>query len=290
MHKTKDYLLDFEIIVSPERAKRPKQFKEENDYEDLKLEIKNCPFCPGNESKTPGEYWRIEKNGQWIIRVFPNKFKIWKHHDIIVDSPDHLEDWDENKDLDLVIYSIKKRVKELLESKEIKYVQVFKNYGKDSGASLKHSHLQIIAFEFVPEQIERLSYKLNKCSCRICKKKWKNAKVLKELKFFRVLALEGRFPYEIEIHNLEHKNFLTMKKEEIEELANILKRVIKRIKKYFNSYNVLFFIEPKEKDFHFFVRVFPRINTWGGLELSSLLIVNTVKKEDCYEFYKDLFD
>lgn len=292
MYKTKDYLLDWEIIVSPERAKRPSQFKEDEgiNEEDLKIEIKNCPFCPGNEDKTPNEYWRIEKNRQWIIRVFPNKFKIWKYHDLIVDTPDHLEDWDQNKDLSLVIYAIKKRVKELLEKKDINYVQVFRNYGKNSGASLKHSHIQIVAFEFLPNQIERLSSKLNICSCKICRKKWDNGLTLKEFNFFRVIALESRFPYEIEVHIKKHKKFLDLNKEEIEELAEILRLIVKKIKEYFDSYNVLFFIEPKGKDFHFFIRIFPRITTWGGLELSSSLIVNAITKEKCYEFYKDLFE
>jgi UDPglucose--hexose-1-phosphate uridylyltransferase len=291
VYKVHDYLLDYEIIVSPERAKRPSQFKEEIvDNEELKLEIRNCPFCPGNEEKTPKEYWKIEKNGQWIIRVFPNKYKIWKNHDVIVDTPDHLEDWDENMYLELVLYAIKKRVEEILKEKEIKYVQVFRNYGKNAGASLRHSHIQLVGFEFLPEQIEKLSYKLNKCSCRICRKKWGNALVLKELNYFRVLALESRFPYEIEIHSKEHKGFLGLNNDEIKELAFILKKIIKRIKDYFDSYNVLFFIEPKNKDFHFFIRIFPRTTIWGGLELSASLIVNPVDKEKCFEFYKDLFE
>ncbi len=288
MYYTKDYLLDYEIIVSPERAKRPTTFKEEISQKDLREEIKKCPFCPGNEDKTPNEYWRIEKKGQWIIRCFPNKYKIWKWHDLIVDTPDHLKDWPENENLDLTLSAIQKRVKELEEIEEVKVVQVFRNYGKFAGASLKHSHIQILALDFVPKKIEELSGKMNKCSCRICRGKWKKEKLIKEGKFFRLLAVDGRFPYEVEIHLKEHKKFQELKDEELKELAEFLKFVIKKIKTITDSYNVLFFNGIKGKYFHFFIRIIPRTEArFGGFEFSDNVFVNSVGKDKAFEFYTE---
>src|SRR5439155_15526663 len=43
-------------------------------------DAKNCPFCPGNEAKTPNEVLVYGRNGGspntsgWSIRVVPNKF------------------------------------------------------------------------------------------------------------------------------------------------------------------------------------------------------------------------
>jgi UDPglucose--hexose-1-phosphate uridylyltransferase len=189
-----------------------------------------------------------------------------------------------------VIHAIQKRVKELYEIKEIKYVQVFRNYGKESGASIRHSHLQIVGLDFIPEKIDEIKNKLKKCSCKICRK-YKEQVLIYEGSFFRVLAVDGRFPYEVEIHPKEHKGFLKLNNEEIKELSKLIILIIKRIKEYFNAYNVLFFIEPKNNnDFHFFIRIIPRINKFGGLEFSTNIFVNAISKEKAFEFYKDIFN
>jgi UDPglucose--hexose-1-phosphate uridylyltransferase len=292
MYKTKDYLLGFEIIVNPERSKRPSHFEPPKiDKKTLKEEIKHCPFCPGNEDKTPNEYWRIEKNKEWIIRCFPNKYKIWKWHDLIVDTRDHLKDWNDIDYLHLVFAAIQKRVKELYNIKEVNYVHVFRNYGEKSGASIRHSHLQILGLDFIPEHIDKLKAKLKICSCRICRKKWENELLIKETKNFRVLAIDGRFDYELEIHPKEHKGFLSLDSNELQELAGIVKEIITIIKQYFDSYNVLFFIEPKNSnDFHFFIRIFPRKSLWGGFELSSNIFVNSSGKEKTKELFFPLIN
>jgi UDPglucose--hexose-1-phosphate uridylyltransferase len=38
--------------------------------------LETCPFCPGNESKTPTEIMRYPANANepWAVRVIPNKF------------------------------------------------------------------------------------------------------------------------------------------------------------------------------------------------------------------------
>ena len=64
------------VIISTERGKRPDDFKRE------KLPPKGgfCPFCNGNEDKTPPEVLAYrapkslpDKEG-WTVRVVPNKF------------------------------------------------------------------------------------------------------------------------------------------------------------------------------------------------------------------------
>ena len=75
----KDYLLDKYVIISAARGKRPHQFKDDSDKnkESIEAEKKACFFCPGNESMTPDEIYRLslpEHEDQWKIRVFPNKF------------------------------------------------------------------------------------------------------------------------------------------------------------------------------------------------------------------------
>jgi galactose-1-phosphate uridylyltransferase len=73
--------------------------------------LETCPFCPGNENKTPPEVMRFPSNTAepWAVRVIPNKFSalsgslqltrsvndVWRRiegfgfHEVIIDSPDH---------------------------------------------------------------------------------------------------------------------------------------------------------------------------------------------------------
>ena len=55
------------ILVAPERATRPHAFGPDDTSE-------LCPFCAGNESLTPPEVARVEREGAWLARAFPNKY------------------------------------------------------------------------------------------------------------------------------------------------------------------------------------------------------------------------
>ena len=77
----KDPIVGRWVIISTDRAKRPTDFVREN----MKIKGGFCPFCYGNESKTPPEIqaYRPNPNGGpppqrdtpgWTVRVVPNKF------------------------------------------------------------------------------------------------------------------------------------------------------------------------------------------------------------------------
>src|SRR3989442_4077487 len=65
------------VIIATDRAKRPTDFVRE------KVQIRStgfCPFCPGNESKTPPEIMAYRSDGRLpntpgsTLRVVANKF------------------------------------------------------------------------------------------------------------------------------------------------------------------------------------------------------------------------
>ena len=77
----KDPIVGRWVIISTDRAKRPTDFVREG----VKIKGGFCPFCYGNESKTPPEIlaYRPNQNGGpppqkdtpgWSVRVVPNKF------------------------------------------------------------------------------------------------------------------------------------------------------------------------------------------------------------------------
>ena len=62
------------VIIATDRAKRPSDFKNNKEKRHLSHYLSTCPFCPGNERKTPLELFRVPDGENWKIRVVSNKF------------------------------------------------------------------------------------------------------------------------------------------------------------------------------------------------------------------------
>src|ERR1035438_5337705 len=75
----KDPITNRWVIISTDRARRPSDFVRESTP--TQTSGRFCPFCPGNESKTPPEVlaYRNGSGGNqpgWSLRVVPNKFPV----------------------------------------------------------------------------------------------------------------------------------------------------------------------------------------------------------------------
>ena len=65
------------VIIAPERGGRPQQRPGKKPTGDVPSWDSACPFCPGNEAKTPDEVFRIPVSSEasaWEVRVVPNRF------------------------------------------------------------------------------------------------------------------------------------------------------------------------------------------------------------------------
>ena len=63
------------VIIATERGRRPRDFQTEPQA----LPMTACPFCYGNEDKTPPEIYAKRPSGlpnspNWQVRVIPNKY------------------------------------------------------------------------------------------------------------------------------------------------------------------------------------------------------------------------
>src|SRR3989338_7218405 len=152
----KSYLLDEWVLIAAERQKRPLDFRAKGTGKKLPRLDRKCFFCPGNEHTTPPEISRIGGK-KWNVRGFPNKFAavsqttakvespLFFHklpaigrHEVIVESPRHdlsLKGLTVNEHV-LVLQAYKDRFNALSKEKGTKEVNIFKNYGEGSGASL----------------------------------------------------------------------------------------------------------------------------------------------------------
>jgi UDPglucose--hexose-1-phosphate uridylyltransferase len=178
----KDPIVGRWVIISTDRAKRPTDFAREQAV----LKGGFCPFCYGNESKTPPEIlaYRPNLNGGpppqrdspgWTLRVVPNKFPALGiegslsrqaegmfdkmngvgAHEVVIESPDHQANMATmtQKRIEDVQWAFRDRILDLKQDKRFKYILIFKNHGEAAGASLEHEHSQLIALPILPRDV-----------------------------------------------------------------------------------------------------------------------------------------
>jgi len=173
----KDPVVGRWVIISTERGKRPSDF---GRFETPRREG-FCPFCPGNESKTPPEVYADRDPGTprdgpgWHVRVVSNKFPALQiegelrrrgegmydkmngvgAHEVIVETTQHELETSELpiEQLERVILALRERMSDLAKDKRFRYIQVFKNHGEAAGASLEHGHTQLIATPIIPRRV-----------------------------------------------------------------------------------------------------------------------------------------
>ncbi|MBI2657433.1 DUF4921 family protein [Candidatus Woesearchaeota archaeon] len=306
----KDYILDRWVYYAAERKKRPRDFKSI----EVKDNSKACFFCPWNTHLTPPEIGRVEYKNGWKMRWFLNKFPALRKkgspkikskkffsegdsygvHEVIVETPHH-----KSQLADLPVQQIREllgvykwRIRELSGVKGIKYVSVFKNHGKDAGTSLVHSHSQVMALTQVPQLIEEKLVavkKHKKCPyCDIIKAETKSKRKIFETKNVVAFApFASRFNYEAWIFTKQHKRAMEgLEENELMDLASALKKIISKLKSINVSYNFYVHYSPSNEDLHFHIEVAPRMATWGGFELSTNYVINSVLPEDAARFYR----
>lgn len=320
MELRKDYILNRYVLIANERSKRPNDFvNQANDSKKSHKTSQNkesiCFFCPGNEHTTPPEIGRIEEDGKWKIRWFPNKFSAVKpegnpiiktdntyftfstpfgYQEVIAETNDHTKQlWDLEIDhIKSILNIYAERINELKNKEHISYVSVFKNHGKEAGTSLLHSHSQIIAYNKLPENIkEKLSAidKFDHCPyCDIINvEKQSFRRCFENNNFIAFTPYASRFNFEIWVFPKLHlKSITEMQDEQLFDLATILKSILIKLKELNAPYNICLFYSPDESDLHFHIEICPRFSTWAGFEILTNDIINPISPEDAATFYR----
>ena len=326
----KDYLLDRWVVIAKERSRRPSDFVRKNPGMTQSLV---CPLCVGNEHLTPpavmlylDQNGRIEKtkdrNGirskNWLIRVIPNLFPAFTfnespnsqeeirnqtvlrnavgHHEVLVESPKHDEDpADANlTQLEFLIEAYIDRLRELSGKSYVEYISIFRNYGREAGASLTHAHSQIITTPFVPRipAEELMTSKKHyeerkKCIfCDIIKNESSNSRLILERENFLVFTpYASVHPLEFWIFPKNHaQNPLNLNKKEVEDFAITLKTSLKALKTLVNdppyNYGIHLSINDEDRDYyHWHLEVYPRLSIWAGFEKNTGMYINTITPE-----------
>jgi len=224
-----------------------------------------CPFCPGNEKDTLSEVFRLEtEDNSWSLRIVPNKYPAVSPdveycgensdlfrcicglgiHEVIVETSEHdlaMQEYDLQKMADvLLVY--KKRIREIRENDKLKYVIIFKNKGFKAGATISHSHTQLITLPVIPlniteELLASKNYYLEQGVCIYCqlihKEQNESHRIISENdKFILLSAYASRFPFKVWILPKIHEaHFENTTDDDIKALAQILSETLARLDK-----------------------------------------------------------
>jgi UDPglucose--hexose-1-phosphate uridylyltransferase len=327
----KDLFTDNWVIIAEGRDGRPIDYSQgtvpANDPAD-------CPFEPGHESMTPPEIDAIRpsasKNADdWQVRVVPNKFSALSpqeprsvpvkqglfqrmngtgSHEVVIESPAHsrrLSDFSPEQ-VERVLRIFQRRLRTLLGDERFQFVQIFRNEGREAGASLVHPHSQILALPFLPISFrDRLQasrkYYAQKQRCILCdvleQELEKDERVISAGDSFVVLApYAPRHPYELWIVPRQHRHDLRDLGEP--ERLDLAERIPETLRKLDDTlvnppFNLLVrtaptpnhhsehpsYLEDLSEHFHWYLEVIPRIKRTAGLELATETHINTIAPE-----------
>jgi UDPglucose--hexose-1-phosphate uridylyltransferase len=284
------------VIIATERGRRPRDFQVEPDNG----EVTSCPFCYGNEDKTPGEIFAIRPSGppnspNWQVRVIPNKYPALRvegelnsrgyglydvmngigAHEIIVETPDHnrgLADLTPTE-ITRVLIAYRSRYLDLRRDMRFRYMVLFKNHGSRAGATLSHAHSQLIAVPLTPPVA---ATELNICRefyaskerCIFCDlidfELTCGDRVVKEFANFVVVTpYAACFPFELRLYPKRHSHdFALMDDGQLGELAVAMKDMLCRLKAVLKDppYNFILHTAPPRQ------QRMGKPDYWGSIE------------------------
>lgn len=331
------------VLVATARSMRPRK-EEAPAPRDTRKHVETCPFCSGNEDKTPPTIAAYPESGDWKVRIVENLYPVlgenstqdnlsfglqqtiegYGRHEVIIDHPSHgiaIHEMSEDH-LAMIFKSYQDRMVHLYKSdSRLKYVLAFKNFGPAAGASIPHTHSQIIAMPVVPENLfnevhnskkyfekqhrcifcslidEALTYEAtiyDRDSGEVRRKINVGQYVIeKNEHFVAIKPFASRYEWEIHILPLNHQaDFLHTTEADLKAFANVLKNSMARLEQVIGGaqYNYFLHSVPHGNEYsdcspsyHWHLEICPRTSIPSGFELGSGLFVNTISPEDAAE-------
>ena len=305
----KAFLLDKYVLITPGRALRPRDIKEETVIK----RTGECPFCPDNIDKHTREHEgyvldRINsEDGKWRVLAIRNLFpavsldndKAYGTQEVIVESRHHsleLANLD-IRHIEWVLRMYARRTTAICRNKDIDYVLCFKNQGSKAGASIVHAHSQIFATKILPPEIhEELglaqSYQIKHKVCPYCdmvKEEIASPRRIYEDKWVVAFApYASQYHYEAWIFTKRHLDNITeLNNQEFRAFALAYKLILGKLQILDLSFNCFLHQVVSNRNQHIYMKIEPRDNVWAGIELGSGMVINSVPPETAAKYYRE---
>jgi UDPglucose--hexose-1-phosphate uridylyltransferase len=262
----------------------------------------------------------------WWVRVVSNKFPAlgiegdlnktgrgmydWMNgvgaHEVIVETPEHDKKLGflDSRQLEDVLWAYRARYLDLKKDPRLKYILVFRNYGRAAGASLSHPHSQLVATPVIPgivsaelQGARRYSEYRDRCVfCDILRQEQEDgARIVAENNHFLVISpYAARTPFETWLLPKRHcASFAAIAAEEQSGFAAILGETLRRIHYCLDDAPYNFNIhtapcdEDESEDFHWHLSISPRLTIAAGFEMGTGIYINVTPPELAAEHLRE---
>jgi UDPglucose--hexose-1-phosphate uridylyltransferase len=316
------------VIIATERSRRPSDFVSE----ERRTTGGFCPLCEGNEDRTPPEIIAFRDNGTppntpgWTLRVVSNKFPALRiegelnregegiydkmngigAHEVVIEMPQHHETLATLpvKQVEGVLRAYRERIIDLRRDPRLRYVLVFKNHGVSAGASLEHSHSQIIALPIIPKRVSEeiegaknyFHYKERCVYCDIIRQELqqKSRLIAENPSFVSIAPFASRFPFETWILPKSHiPSYEHMEPFQYEQASQILSDTLKRLTQVLNDppYNYIIhtssFPDIDRDHYHWHFEIMPKLTKVAGFEWGTGFYINPTPPEEAAEYMRE---
>jgi UDPglucose--hexose-1-phosphate uridylyltransferase len=320
----KDPIVGRWVIISTERARRPVEYAAAAP---AARSSTFCPFCPGFEDKSPHEVYADRQGGSWSLRVVPNRFPALKiegqldrqgeglydkmngigAHEVVIETPRHdaqLHDLEPHA-IARVFVAYRERILDLKRDSRFRYVMVFKNQGAAAGASLEHTHSQLIALPVVPINVTEMmrgarhyfEYKERCIFCDIVKQELSDGRrvIYDNAGFVVVAPFAPKQPFETWILPKQHTaSYEEADLRALPDLADAVRTALGKLARALGNppYNFMLhtapFADRGAQHYHWHVEIMPTLTRVAGFEWGSGFYINPTPPEDAAAFLRDL--
>lgn len=224
-------------------------------------------------------------------------------HDVVIETPTHpvhLSDLPA-KEVGDVILAYKQRVLQLASVDGIKYIQIFKNHGATAGASMSHSHSQMIALPLIPpmlsNRLEAMKSNFDQTGkCILCEAPPKELVIDESKHFIAIVPFAASYSFEIWIVPRSHSShFHHIDDEKAADLGGLLKLMLQKISVQLNDppFNYMIHTSPVHIDdsylpsTHWFLQIIPQLTVLAGFEVGAGCHINSVFPEDAAKVLRE---
>jgi UDPglucose--hexose-1-phosphate uridylyltransferase len=269
------------VVVAPGRSSRPGALGRTTRIADAA----QCPFCEGHEAMTPPEVLALgRERGEpdmpgWAVRVVPNKFPAIPGQEVVIHGPAHTTAFTELPDEVVRQATLAwERRRDHHRRAGAAYLLAAINEGPAAGASLDHSHSQLIPFDHVPPAVaDELPAFAG--ACALCAAlAGEEARTIRQAGGLRTFAPAwGRFAYELWIAPEEHGG----EPADPAALAAALLHAARSLRAVLGeglAWNAVLHAPPLRGDdpFHWHIEIWPRLAVAASIELGAGIWVNIV--------------
>lgn len=219
-------------------------------------------------------------------------------HEVIIESPLHLCSLTQldRQTTTMIFRAYRDRLLYWSKCLDIAYAVVFKNVGLDAGASLVHTHSQLIATNILPTDVQRAIQRMElfektEHACLFCRmlsdELEENVRIVAETSdFVAFCPFASRLPSLITVLPRFHQSaFETTSDASIEQLASLVHRLVRSIEICYPqaAYNYVLHTAPRghrqSPVFHWRLEIFPRLTRVAGFEWGSDCFINPLPPE-----------